>query len=79
MTASGGVAILVTGLFFEVGVVVMLGPLGHRSPTLDAFLVAIVVSLLVNDSPVHVLAFGALMTAPLMSWETVRRARRTAA
>ena len=51
----------------------------RRSPTLDAFLVAIVASLLVNDSPVHVLAFGVLLTAPLMSWETVRRARRTAA
>lgn len=51
----------------------------RRSPTLDAFLVAIVVSLLVNDSPVHVLAFGVLLTAPLMAWETVRRARRTAA
>ena len=50
-----------------------------RSATMDAFLVALAVSLLVNDSPVHVLAFGVLMSAPLMSWEAVRRARRTAA
>lgn len=48
-----------------------------RSPLIDAFVVALAVSLLVNDSPVHVLAFGVLMSAPLMAWETVRRARRT--
>jgi hypothetical protein len=51
----------------------------RRSPVLDAFLAAVVVSLLVNDTPVQVLALGVLMTAPLLSWESVRRARRTAA
>ena len=51
----------------------------RRSPTLDAFLVAVAVSLLVNDTPVQVLAWAVLMSAPLMSWESVRRARRTAA
>ena len=51
----------------------------RRSPVLDAFLVAVVVSLLVNDTPVQVLAFAVLLTAPLLSWETVRRARRTTA
>ena len=51
----------------------------HRSPVIDAFLVAVIVSLLVNDTPVQVLAFAVLEVAPLLAWETVRRARRTAA
>lgn len=51
----------------------------HRSPVIDAFLVAVVVSLIVNDTPVQVLAFAVLQVAPLLSWESVRRARRTAA
>lgn len=49
-----------------------------RSPVIDAFLVAVAVSLLVNDTPVNVLAFGVLQVGALLAWEAVRRARRTA-
>ena len=51
----------------------------RRSPVIDAFLIAVVVSLLVNDTPVQVLAFAVLQVAPLLAWEAVRRARRSAA
>ena len=44
-----------------------------RLPTVDAFLVGIAVSLLVNDTPTDVLGFGALGCATLVAWERVRR------
>jgi mono/diheme cytochrome c family protein len=44
-----------------------------RRPTVDAFLVGIAVSLLVNDTPADVLGFGALGCATLIAWERVRR------
>ena len=44
-----------------------------RLPTVDAFLVGIAVSLLVNDTPADVLGFGALGCATLVAWERVRR------
>jgi hypothetical protein len=45
-------------------------------PVLTAFLVALVVSLLVNDSPVDELAWGAVGAAALLAWETASSARR---
>jgi hypothetical protein len=48
-----------------------------RVPVLDALLVGLLVSLLVNDSPTDVLAFGALAAAALRVWATVD-ARSTA-
>jgi hypothetical protein len=44
-----------------------------RYPTLDAALVAIAVSLLVNDSPRDVAAWGALSCAALRFWKDARR------
>jgi cytochrome c553 len=44
-----------------------------RPATVDALLVAVVVSLVVNDTPTDVLAFGALAGAALWVWEQTRR------
>ena len=44
-----------------------------RFATVDAVLVALAVSLVVNDSPRDVLAFGALSCAVLRFWEEARR------
>lgn len=44
-----------------------------RSATVDAVLVALAVSLLVNDSPRDVAAYGALSCAALRFWEETRR------
>ena len=44
-----------------------------RYPTLDAALIAIAVSLLVNDSPRDVAAWGALSCAALRFWKDARR------
>ncbi|HUQ22555.1 MAG TPA: hypothetical protein VM049_06015 [Gaiellaceae bacterium] len=41
-----------------------------------AFLIALAVSLVVNDSPVDELAWGALGAAALLAWETAPNARR---
>ena len=48
---------------------------GHRATT--ALLVALAVSLVVNDSPVDELAWGALGAAALLAWETASSARRS--
>jgi hypothetical protein len=45
----------------------------RRSAVLDAALIALGVSLLVNDTPTDVAAFGALSCAALYVWERVRR------
>jgi hypothetical protein len=42
-----------------------------RSRTLDAFLVALVVSLLVNDSGFDILRFGALAGVAVFTWSRV--------
>ena len=47
----------------------------HRATT--AFLVALAVSLVVNDSPVDELAWGALGGAALLAWERAASARRS--
>jgi cytochrome c551/c552 len=44
-----------------------------RTPTVEAFLVGIVVSLLVNDTPTDVIGFGALGCSTLVAWELTRR------
>jgi cytochrome c551/c552 len=55
-----------------------------RPPTVDAMLIAIALSLLVNDTPVDVIGFGALGCIALVRWESVdsrpmRRGALTAA
>jgi hypothetical protein len=47
---------------------VVLAPLRPRSRTLDALLVALMVSLLVNDSGFDVLRFGALVAIAVFTW-----------
>jgi hypothetical protein len=47
----------------------------HRATT--AFLVALAVSIVVNDSPVDELAWGALGATALLAWETATSARRS--
>ena len=47
----------------------------HRATT--AFLVALAVSLVVNDSPVDELAWGAVGAAALLAWESASSARRS--
>jgi hypothetical protein len=54
---------------------VVLSVLRPRSRTLDAFLVALVVSLLVNDSGFDVLRFGALVAIAIFTWSRVAPGR----
>ncbi len=51
------------------GFLAWLATVRPRSPVRDALLVALVVSLLVNDSPVDVAGFGALSCVVLWNWE----------
>ncbi len=55
----------------------------ERSDAVDALFVALVVSLLVNDSPTDVIAYGALVAAALRTWDdldlSTRGRRRFAA
>jgi mono/diheme cytochrome c family protein len=67
-----------------VGALVWMGTMRPRRPTVDAMLVALVVSLVVNDTPVDVVGLGALGCAALLRWESVdsramRRGALTAA
>lgn len=57
-------------LLFALGVVVLvwLALRRHRLPLLDALLVALAVSLLVNDTPTDVAALGALTALVLWAW-----------
>jgi hypothetical protein len=57
-------AIFVAGL----GLLAWLGSTRPRAAVLDAFLVAIAVSLLANDSPTKVVGFGAVMCGALRAW-----------
>jgi hypothetical protein len=56
-------------------VAVALRSRGRRTTT--AFLVALAVSLVVNDSPVDELAWGAIGAAALLAWETASSSRRS--
>jgi hypothetical protein len=51
-----------------------LAALRDRVDVVDAFLVGLAVSLLVNDTPTDVLAFGALAAAALRAWATLDHA-----
>jgi cytochrome c551/c552 len=53
------------------GALVLFGLKRPRLATVDALLVGVVVSLLVNDTPVDVVGLGALGCAALVRWETV--------
>jgi hypothetical protein len=53
------------------GVLVLIGLRRPRLATIDALLVGIAVSLLVNDTPVDVIGLGALGCTALLRWETV--------
>jgi cytochrome c551/c552 len=61
-------------------VLVWIGTRTPRRATVDAMLVALAVSLLVNDTPVDAIGLGALGCLALLRWETVdsRRMRRGA-
>ena len=61
-------AILAGGL----AVLVYLATLKPRFPVVDAFLVAIAVSLLVNDSPTKVAVYGAIVCGALRAWSVSR-------
>ncbi len=73
------------GLFLaSVAALVWMATMRPRPPTVDAMLIAIGVSLLVNDTPVDVVGLGALGCAALLRWESVdsrpmRRGALTAA
>ena len=76
---AGATASWHAGLFCAVGVAALVAIAvrspGHRATT--AFLVALAVSLVVNDSPVDELAWGALGAAALLAWESSARSRRS--
>jgi hypothetical protein len=66
---------IVTSSFFQavvfVGGIAVLGwlaTLRPRASVVDAFLVGLAVSLLVNDSPTKVVGFGAVLAAALRAW-----------
>jgi len=74
-TSSWAVAVeSLAGLFG----LVAFGLLARRSPAVVALLAGIVVSLLVNDTPQDVLAFGALTCGSLWTWERLRPPERRA-
>jgi hypothetical protein len=58
---------------FSLLVLVWIAVRRPRFATVDAVLVALAVSLLVNDSPRDVAAYGALSCAALRFWEETRR------
>jgi hypothetical protein len=64
-------AILVAG----VAILGYLAALKPRFPVVDAFLVAIAVSLVVNDTPTKVAGYGAILCAALRAWSVSRRPR----
>ena len=53
----------------------VLAVLRPRSRTLDALLVALVVSLVVNDSGFDILRFGALVAIAVFTWSRTMRVR----
>ena len=75
VSAHGLVASASAALLVSAGAAVLLW-VALRKPrhtTVDAVLVALAVSLLVNDSPRDVIAWGALSCAALRMWKDVRR------
>ena len=60
----------------SLGGLAWLGIRGRQRPAIVAMLVAIGVSLLVNDTPVDVLGYGALGCLALTAWEETRARRR---
>ena len=56
----------------SIGGLVWLGIRGRRRPSVLALLTGIAVSLLVNDTPVDVLGYGALGCLALTAWEETR-------
>ncbi len=68
-TSSWKTVLVVVGCL---AALVWLGTRQPRRATVDAFLAALAVSLLVNDTPTDVLGFGALACASLVAWETAR-------
>jgi hypothetical protein len=56
-----------------VAVLVWFGALRPRFALVDAFLVALAVSLVVNDSPTKVVGFGAILCGALRAWSVSRR------
>jgi hypothetical protein len=64
-------AILVTG----VAILGYLAALKPRFPVVDAFVVAIAVSLVVNDTPTKVAGYGAILCAALRAWSVSRKPR----
>jgi cytochrome c551/c552 len=63
------------GLLFVVSLagLVWLATRRPRTPTVDAIVAAVVVSLVVNDTPVDVAGLGALGGLALLAWERTRR------
>lgn len=68
----GQLAILAGGL----AVVVYFATLKPRFPVVDAFLVAITVSVVVNDSPTKVAGYGAIVCGALRAWSVSRERLR---
>jgi hypothetical protein len=68
--SSGQATLIIT---FSLLVLVWIALRRPRYATVDAVLVALAVSLLVNDSPRDVAAYGALSCAALRVWEETRR------
>jgi hypothetical protein len=56
-----------------IAVLAWFGALRPRATVVDAFLVALAVSLVVNDSPTKVVGFGAILCGALRAWWVSRR------
>ncbi len=56
-----------------VAVLVWFAALQRRFAVVDAFLIALAVSLVVNDSPTKVVGFGAILVGALCAWSVSRR------
>jgi hypothetical protein len=68
-SSVGQFAVFMGGL----AVLAFFAALQPRFAVLDAFLVAIAVSLVVNDSPTKVVGFGAILCGALRAWSVSRR------
>jgi hypothetical protein len=68
-SSVGQFAVFVSG----VAVLAWFGALRPRFAVVDAFLVALAVSLVVNDSPTKVVGFGAILGGALRAWSISRR------